>query len=71
MTIIRRKTNNVPFSKNGSISFPLKSPMLATALPWHDLKSMPLAVIVYKKSDNTNEEAMINFNKIRMAKEFM
>ena len=67
--IIRCRANQIPFSKHGSIAFPLKTPMQTRDLPWINFRNLPF-IIIYATSSNEKyrHEAKINLKKIIIAK---
>jgi len=71
IVILRSRTNNVPFSRYGSISFAIKEPVKTKALPWHTFKKLPFVIMVSKQEDGSINEAKINMAKIVHAKELM
>ena len=71
IVILRSRTNNVPFSRYGSISFAIKQPVKTTALPWHTFQQLPFVIMVSKHEDGSVIEAKVNMAKIVHAKELM
>ena len=71
ISVMRLRANNVPFSKHGSICYPLKVEQRALNLPWYDFERLPFVVIVQRKTDGTSTQAMVNIDTIRRAKEYM
>ena len=45
--IVRLRTNNVPFSCNGRICFPLKTILQARSLPWYEFHELPFVVMTF------------------------
>ena len=70
ITIIRCKKNDIPSSKNGSICYPLKRPLITEELPFTDIDKLPFVVVTYSKLD-TIHQARVNFENIRRVKFFM
>ncbi|KAH3813840.1 hypothetical protein DPMN_142310 [Dreissena polymorpha] len=71
IVILRSRTNNIPFSRYGSISFAIKEPVKTKALPWHTFQKLPFVIMVSKQEDGSINEAKINMAKIVHAKELM
>ena len=71
IVILRSRTNNVPFSRYGSISFAIKEPVKTRTLPWHTFQQLPFVVMVFKNEDGSVNEAKVNIAKIVHAKELM
>ena len=71
VTVMRLRANTIPFSKHGSICYPLKLPQPARRLPWYSFETLPFVVIVQNRSDGTSTEAMINMQTILRARHFM
>ncbi|KAH3865712.1 hypothetical protein DPMN_028754 [Dreissena polymorpha] len=71
IVILRSRTNNIPFSRYGSISFAIKEPVKTKALPWHTFQKLPFVIMVSKQEDGSINEAKINMAKIVHAKELL
>ena len=70
--IIRCRATQIPFSKHGSIAYPLKSPMETNELPWTDFRNLPFIVVYNEDCDaNKSYEAKINLHNIVHARELM
>ena len=65
--ILRQKCNNIPFSRHGQICFPLKAPLEAQSLPWHQWNELPFIVMTFQDKLGNAHEAMVDMNKIRKA----
>ena len=70
--VIRCRATQIPFSKHGSIAYPLKSPMETKELPWIDFHNLPF-IVVYNEGYNpkNNYEAKINLQNIVRARKLM
>ena len=69
--ILRRRCNNIPFSKNGQICYPLKKPLEAQSLPWYQFNHLPVVVMTFKDRLGRVEEAMVDMEKIRKVVHYM
>ena len=70
--VIRCRGTQIPFSKHGSIAYPLKRPMETNELPWTDFHNLPFIVVYSEDSDaNKSYEAKIDLRNIIRASEFM
>ena len=67
ITIIRCKKNDIPSSKNGSICFPLKRPLITEELPFTNVDKLPFVAVTYSKLDKIHQ-ARVNFDNIRRVK---
>ena len=72
ISVLRCRATQIPFSKGGSIAYPLLNPMETKTLPWFDFKNMPI-IIVYRDDPNEKyrSEAKVNLNNIIIVKEWM
>ena len=70
--VIRCRATQIPFSKHGSIAYPLKSPTETKELPWTDFRNLPF-IVVYNEGYNpkNNYEAKINLQNIVRARKLM
>ena len=71
ISILRLRTNNIPFCKYGQICYPLKKPLLAASLPWKDFKELPFVVMTHHDRLGTVHEAMVRMKNIERTGEFM
>ena len=71
ISIMRLRANKVPFSKHGSICYPLKERMTTSHLPWYDFATLPFVVVVQHNTNETSQEAMVNMKSILLAREYM
>ena len=72
INVLRCRATQMPFTKNSSIGFPLKSPMETNELPWSGFRNLPFIVLCYSNGDGgVEKEAKINLENIVRAKEFM
>ena len=72
VTIMRCRSTQIPFTKQGSIAYPLLTPMETKTLPWYDFKNLPI-IVVYRDDPNEKyrSEAKVNLSNILRAKEYM
>ena len=71
VAVLRSRANNVPFSKHGSICYPLKRHVQAVRLPWYDFSQLPFIVVAQRRRDGSHLEAMVNMDNIVRARHFM
>ena len=71
VTVLRSRANNVPFTKHGSICYPMKRPYQAVRLPWYDFAQMPFIVVVQHRRDGSMDEVMVNMQTIVRARWYM
>ena len=71
VTIIRLRTNNIPFSCHGAICYPLRSILQARSLPWYEFHEIPFVVMTFKDKLGVIHEATIDMEKIRRAQKYM
>ena len=71
ISILRLRTNNIPFCKYGQVCFPLKKPLLAASLPWREFKELPFVVMTHQDQLGTAYEAMVRMKHIERTGEFM
>ena len=71
VTVLRLKTNNVPFSAHGVMVFPLKKNLQAQSLPWYFFRDLLFVVTVFKDKIGNNVEATVDMANIAKAREFM
>ena len=71
ITIVRCYGSQVPVRRNGTIAYPLKTPMRAKSLPWCNFKNLPY-IIVYRDDKNIEESTAgkIDCNKILLGLEW-
>ena len=70
--LLRCRATQMPFTKNSSIGFPLKSPMETDELPWTNFRNLPFIKVVYKNGKNgVEKEAKINLQNIVRARNLM
>ena len=70
VTVMRLKTNNIPFSPKGVIVYPLKRNSEARNLPWFEFEDMPFVVVTFRDKLGVAHEATINMENIRKSREF-
>jgi hypothetical protein len=58
----------VPFTKDGSIVYPLRRPLVHEQLPFFDLKNLPLAVVQFKTAKGDVKELQVDMRKIERVK---
>ena len=70
--IVRSRATQVPFSKYGSISFPLKTQLQTDQLPWYNFKQLPF-IVIQSRHNSKGEcvEAQIDLRKILRARYYM
>ena len=71
VSVLRCRANNVPFSRHGSICYPMKRPVQAARLPWYDFVRLPFIIVAQRRRDGTHSEAMVNMANIIKARVFM
>ena len=71
VTVMRLKTNNVPFSKHGVMVYPLKKNLQAQFLPWYDFQNIPFMVTTFRDKIGTINEGTVDMTNIFRARKFM
>ncbi|MAA79200.1 MAG: hypothetical protein CL916_08055 [Deltaproteobacteria bacterium] len=66
--VIRSYKTGVPFTKDGSIVYPLRRPLVHDQLPFFDLKNLPLAVVEFKTAKGDVKELQVDMRKIDRVK---
>ena len=70
VTILRLKTNGVPFAVNGVITYPLLQSYQARQLPAYDIANLPFVVTTFQDKRGNVREATIDMNNIRKIREW-
>ena len=71
VTVMRLKTNNVPFSAHGVMVYPLKKSLEARFLPWYDFSNLPFLVTTFRDKFGNINEGTVDMSNIVKAREFM
>ena len=71
VTVMRLKTNNVPFSAHGVMVYPLKKSLEARFLPWYDFSNLPFLVTTFRDKIGNINEGTVDMSNIVKAREFM
>lgn len=64
VTIVRLKTNNVPFLPHGVICYPLRKNSEAQRPPWYQFEEMPFVVMMFKDKLGMVHEATVDMEKL-------
>ena len=68
MYVMRSHATGIPFTKDGSICYPLRRPFLVEQLPLFNLKSLPMVVVAFETVGGTVKELTVDMRKIERVK---